>query len=351
MKKTLQLFCSILSIVSLMIPAIPSMASEAPINFDPNTGYAFVSAYPHEDKRNCNRLFKFKYSHLHEGFSFMDIETGKYLSGDSYISGGKIRNLKDTECFFEILPCTEETIENEKIDRRHLYLMRGLVYLKEIGRNVPPKDVRYRIIPVNDPKADYGVPCDKHVKICAFDGKQILFLWANKKNKLDFLYESRDGNTLIIEPKKRYFSDAREDEYFLATYWNKCPFASGRIVKSKNFSNLNRVFTFIGKDGLEFEIIFDEMGGTYNQLRYPRTPGELDVSGFKDNEETFTVNQDSVKENNASLEDLSNSQEYDFINSGNLFDSNEEKFTTDQGQDSKNLPVLEYNPFDSCGIV
>jgi len=308
MKKTLQLFCSILSIVSLMIPAIPSMASEAPINFDPNTGYAFVSAYPHEDKSNCNRLFKVKYSRDYDGFSFMDIETGKYLSGDSKMYYDEISRLKDTECFFEILPCTEETIKNEKINLRYprqRFFNEGFVYFKQIGRidglgkDRPPLGVRYRIIPVNDPKnPEYSVPCDKQVKICVFNGKNFDFLWKFSYLKEHFLSIDTldDTKTWVIEPKKRYFSDAREDEYFLATNWNKCPFASGRIVRSEKFSNLNRVFTFIGDGGLEFEIIFDEMGGTYNQLHYPRTPGELNVSGFKGNEETHTVNQDPVQE-------------------------------------------------------
>ena len=109
--------------------------------------------------------------------------------------------------------------------------------------------------------------------------KKLGFLWINNK-KLSSTNRLFDYETVVIEPKTKYSLEAKEDEYSLTFHRNNeiYFFISGRIVKSENFSNLNRVFTFFSDDGQKFEIIFDEMGGTRNQRRYPPIPNKLDVN-------------------------------------------------------------------------
>jgi len=305
MKKTLQLFYSILSIVSLMIPAIPSEASDvdpyeamvdmfetaendvaaraANAKFDPNTCYTYLLdlegdiAWDSEEdltdkfERNCCFL-KFNLEHFRQQIPIYAMEKGPYSGSYTFRNVNNLKNFIDPYCIdtekkksgiFEIHLCSDDefTLPPTRLYRIPLFFEQGVVYFWDVGNaRYSVRENPVRMVILNAPKSEASVPSNELVRILTIDS-DLTFngLYAdNKKGTCEkdcCICNDFERYKWFIEPKKKYFPEAEDDEYFLVNQDTGESFG-GKIVRSEKFSNLNQIFTFIGDNGQRFDMVF-----------------------------------------------------------------------------------------------
>jgi len=281
MKKVLQMLFSIFSTVSLMISAIPSEASEKYCygGYRPDAVYACLltgnSRSTYDESNSLYDIYSSKeaehkiaiFEVIHEKdldtLRFKNTLSGKFLSFyDNF--GEPCRD-------FRLVPMTEENLDDSGIiydvESPEKFLLQsyktGKTFIKDL-----------EIIILNRPA--YGannVPCDTFAEIFYFDRFTLKKLGGFDYDYTCCLsYFSNDQHHKYtyniewkIEPKKRYFPEASDDEYLLfIPFWStdgniarkSGGYITGKIVKSKRFPEFNQVFTFIADDGTEFDIAF-----------------------------------------------------------------------------------------------